>query len=152
MNDDLKVLFHLKRDRADAQGHCPVLGRITVGRTMAQFGAKCTVDPAIWDSRSGRAKGKSAHAADVNGKLGRISLSINAHYMEMLAKKASVTAREVKNAFQGIASEQTTLVQYFSDFIGSYEKRVGIDRSKSALYNYRKALDHLTAFLKVRYQ
>ncbi|GHU55888.1 hypothetical protein FACS189411_05250 [Bacteroidia bacterium] len=114
MNTDLKLLFYVKRTEVKQDGSCPVMGRITIGRTMAQFSAKLTVPVSLWDTRAGKVSGKSKQAVEVNRSLDRISVSINSHYRQISGLKGTVTATEVKNAFQGIASAQETLVKYFA--------------------------------------
>jgi len=37
MTNELKVLFYLKKNQEKNNGLCPVMGRIHVGKTMAQF-------------------------------------------------------------------------------------------------------------------
>ena len=66
MNVELKVLFYLKKNKTKANGLCPVMGRITVGQTMAQFAAKVEAEVARWDAKSGRMTGKSNLALSVN--------------------------------------------------------------------------------------
>ena len=42
--EKFKVLLYLKKSEPDKSGKAPIMGRITVNRTMAQFGCKlsCT--------------------------------------------------------------------------------------------------------------
>jgi len=110
MKHALKVLFYLKKNEAKEDGMCPVMGRITVAKTMVQFSAKMNVPISLWDTPSGRANGKSRLATELNRNLDKINVSINAHHKEILENKGQVTAEQVKNAFQGIATEQETLV------------------------------------------
>jgi hypothetical protein len=131
MKEELKVLFYLKKQQAKANGLCPVMGRISIGRTMAQFAAKLEADAMKWDAKAGRMTGKSNHALDVNRKIDKINLTINARYKEILTNKGKATAEEVKNAFQGIASVQETLLKLFAEHNETFSKRVGIDREKT---------------------
>ena len=110
--EELKVTFYLKRNEERADGTMPVLGRIRIGKSMVQFSAKVYAIPSTWDVKSGRAVGKSKASVAVNKDLDRISVDIRSAYKSLLAKKENITAEEVKNTFQGIASEQETLVTY----------------------------------------
>ena len=106
MSNELKVSFYLKRNEVKSDGTVPITGRITVGKSMAQFSAKCSVQVSLWDTQSGRATGKSKTATELNRALEKINLSIHTHYKELLAKKEKTTAVEIKNAFQGIAGRK----------------------------------------------
>jgi len=151
MKEELKVLFYLKKNRSKTNGLCPVMGRISIGRTMAQFSAKLEADVSKWNAKAGRMDGKSHHALDVNRKIDKINLSINRHYKELQQNNGRVTAEEVKNAFQGIASVQETLLKMFAEHNKTYSKRVGIDREKSSYRKYRDAYRHLSEFLLKKY-
>lgn len=37
---DVKVSFYLKSNETNAEGRCPVMGRLTVGRSESVFNAK----------------------------------------------------------------------------------------------------------------
>jgi integrase len=149
MNENLKVSFYLKRTKAIKL--CPVMGRITVGQTVAQFGAKLEVDVSKWDAKAGRMTGKSAFAQEVNRKIDGINLGIHARYNEILTVKGKVSAEEVKNAFQGIASVQETLMKVFAEHNETFQKRIGIDREATTVKKYRNAYRHLSNFLKEKY-
>lgn len=151
MNENLKVLFYLKKNQTKESGLSPVMGRITIGRTMAQFSAKLEADTSRWNAKAGRMTGKSNHALEVNRKIDKINLSINKHYKELLQHKGQVTAEEVKNAFQGIASVQETLLKVFADHNENYRKRIGIDREETTYKKYCNAYRHLSEFLQKKY-
>lgn len=149
MKEELKVSFYLKR--TNEKGMCPVIGRITVGRTMAQFGAKLDADASRWDAKSGRMTGKSNLALSVNRRIDKISLGIHAHYKEILNGRGKATAEEVKNAFQGIASVQETLLKVFAEHNETFRKRIGVDREATTYKKYVNAYRHLSNFMREKY-
>ena len=151
MKEELKVLFYLKKNQVKANGLCSVMGRITIGRTIAQFSAKIEAEPSKWDAKAGRMAGKSNLALQVNHQINKINLSIHARYKEYLTNRGSVTAEELKNAFQGIASTQETLLKVFAEHNEVYRKRVGIDREKRTHKTYCNAYSHLADFLQKKY-
>lgn len=59
---EVKVSFDLKRNEERADGMIPILGRIRIGKSMVQFSAKISVPVSLWDTKSGRAIGKSKTA------------------------------------------------------------------------------------------
>jgi site-specific recombinase XerD len=151
MKEELKVLFYLKKNQSKENGLCPVMGRISIGRTMAQFSAKLEADVSKWNAKAGRMDGKSHHTLDVNRKIDKINLSINKYYKELLQNKGQVTAEEVKNAFQGIASVQETLLKMYAEHNETFRKRIGIDREETSHRKYRDAYRHLSEFLLKKY-
>ena len=153
MNNELKVSFYIKREKsaANACGIYPVIGKIIVGSTLAQFSSKLKVDERLWDVKSGRATGKSRQAVELNRAINRINLAIHASYKDILKRTGKVTAVEVKNAFQGVATAQTTVIALFEEMMRDFKARTGIDRAESTYKQYEVLHDQLKDFLKIQY-
>lgn len=149
--EDVKVAFYLKKNvfgkpraeansfalcrgekrctdvnESDSAGRCPVMGRLTIGRSESVFSAKMLAPRSLWTS--GRMKGKSAEAVEINRRLDELRASALAIYREQSAVRERVTAEEVKCLLLGMASRQETLLEYFHSYIEHFEKRVGVNR------------------------
>ncbi len=148
---NVKVSFYLKKSEADADGNCPVMAKLNIGKySEAAFSVKMRVPQSRWTS--GRASGKSVAAKEVNNRLDEIRAMALGIYMEQLAVRDGVTAEEVKSILLGMASGQETLLSYFRQFIGNFEKRVGINRAEGSLKAYRNAYNHIARFLQAQYR
>ena len=124
-NENLKVSFYLK-EKNIRKGLCPVMGRITMGKEMVRFSCKLEADSALWNTRAGRMNGKSAHACMVNREIDKINVSVNARYREIVSNGGLPTVEEVKNACQGIALSQETLLKVYREHNEAFEKKVGV--------------------------
>jgi hypothetical protein len=69
----------------------------------------------------------------------------------ILKRTGKVTAPEVKNAFQGIASVQKTLLVLFGEIMREFYSRVGINRAKASYLQYVHTQKYLQRFLKEKY-
>ena len=127
------------------------MGRITIGNDMVQFSCKIEADPNLWDVRAGRVNGKSHHARKVNGEIDKINVAINAKYKEIISLRGTTTANEVKNAYQGIARAQETLLKVFREHNEAFEKRVGVNRAKKTYENYQLSYTSLERFIREKY-
>ena len=151
-NSNLKVSFYLKKN-VSRDGLSPVMGRITIGKEdMVQFSCKLEADAYLWDTRAGRVNGKSAHARLVNREIDKINVAVNARYKEILSMRGQATANEVKNACQGIALSQETLLKIFREHNEAFEKRVGVNRSKRTFLNCKSSYKCLERFIREKYQ
>lgn len=56
--EKFKVLLYLKKSGLDKSGKAPIMGRITVNNTMAQFSCKLSCTPELWNPRESRLNGK----------------------------------------------------------------------------------------------
>lgn len=151
MATDFKLLFYIKKTEVKTDGTCPIMGRISIGKTMAQFSTKQTTAVSLWDTRANRMSGKSTTAVAVNRALDKLIVSINSHYQKLIRFNGSATALEVKNAFQGMASAQHTLVKYYQNHNQEFFKRVGVNREKNTAIQYENSLNHLTRFIRKKY-
>lgn len=151
MSKELKVHYYLRHKEVKSDGTTPIMGRITIGKSMVQFSAKCSVQVSLWDTKSARATGKSKAATGLNRELDKISLSIHSRYKELLAKKEEISAEEVKNAFQGIASEQETLIGYCNRYNHQLAARIGINITLESYKRYGVSFNHLRCFLRTKY-
>ena len=152
MENDLKVSFYLKKNEVSSDGTAFVMGYIKIGNTGTALSSKAKIKLSLWDTKSGRAFGKSKDATELNRKLDSLNGLINSRYRELLKSKEIVTAKQLKAAFQGIACEQATLVDYFEKYLAEYSKRVGKDRNKNTYFELKNALSHVKIFLNKKYR
>ena len=147
---NVKVSFYLKKSEADADGMCPVMARLNIGKySEAAFSVKLRVPQSMWSS--GRASGKSVKAKEINNRLDEIRAMALGVYAELSAVRDGVTAGDVKSLLLGMAGEQTTLLNYFRTFIENFAKRVGVNRTEGSLKSYRNAYNHVERFLREKY-
>lgn len=146
--EDVKVAFYLKKNESDNAGRCPIMGRLTVGMSECVFSAKMLAPRSLW--MSGRAKGKSTEAVEINRRLDELRASVLAIYREQSAVRERVTAEEVKCLLLGMAYGQETLLDYFRSYIEHFEKRVGVNRTAKSARSYRNAYEHVARFLSER--
>jgi site-specific recombinase XerD len=152
MENELKVLFYLKKNQTKKNGLCPVMGRIHVGKTMAQFSLKIDADAKLWDAKAGRLIGKSAFANEVNRQIEKVNLLIYSRYNETIRLGREISATELKVLLQGIAKAQESLCTYMGKIIDEFAARVGKDRALSTLTSFRYYQSLLVAFLQTKHK
>jgi site-specific recombinase XerD len=149
--EKFKVLLYLKKSSPDKSGKTPIMGRITVGRSMVQFSLKLSCTPSLWNPRESRLNGKSREAVATNAKLDKLLLAVNTAYDSLLDKKQPFTAEDVKNRFQGSIETQTTLLKLFDRITGELKMRIGIDRAAGTLPTYIYTRRALVEFIKKKF-
>ncbi len=110
-------MLYLKRSGLDKSGKAPIMGHITVNRTMAQFSSKLTCTPELWNPRESRLNGKSKEAVKINAQIDKLLLAINLVFDSLLERKQEFNATAVKEAFQGSKDTQVTLFKLFDRHI-----------------------------------
>lgn len=150
--EKFKVLLYLKRSGLDKSGKAPIMGRITVNRTMAQFSSKLTCTPELWNPRESRLNGKSKEAVKINAQIDKLLLAINSIFDSLLERKQEFDATAVKEAFQGSKDTQVTLLKLFDRHIEEIKSRVGIDVSHRTLPNYLYTRRRLADFVSSKFK
>ena len=151
MRSTFKVLFYVNSSK-EKNGIVPVMGRVTINGSVAQFSCKQTISKGLWDAKGNRAKGKSKEARDVNLALDNIKAQIIKHYQRLSDREAFVTAEMVRNAFQGLSTEYETLLGAFDKDNESFRKRIGIDWAEGSYKVRVRSRNHLAAFIKKCYR
>ncbi len=99
MRSTFKVLFYVNGSK-EKNGIVPIMGRVTINGSVAQFSCKCSISKFLWDAKGNRAKGRSKEARDINLSLDNIKAQIIKHYQRLLDREEFVTADMVRNAYQ----------------------------------------------------
>jgi len=76
MRSTFKVLFYLKKNNLNKDGEAPVMARITIDGTIAQFSCKVSVRPDLWETKYNRAIGRSEQAGQVNRLLDEVKAGL----------------------------------------------------------------------------
>ena len=98
--EKFKVLLYLKKSGMDKNGKAPIMGRITVNRTMAQFSCKLSCTPSLWNPRASRLEGKSKEAVETNKDIEQLLLSIQKAFDVLVEKRTDFEAKDVKETLQ----------------------------------------------------
>ena len=147
MRSTFKTVFYVNGSK-ERNGIVPIMGRVTINGTIAQFSCKQSVSKAIWDAKGNRAKGRSKEAKEVNFALDNIKAQITKHYQRLSDREAFVTAEMVRNAYQGIGMEYETLLRAFDKENATFAKRVGKDLAVRTYRKYLVVRKYVAEFIK----
>lgn len=101
MKTGLKVHFYLRKTDEKKNGECPVIGKITIGKDVAQFSAKVTAKASLWDIVSGRVTGKSKHATEINATLDKNQCSSKHQLPQVTGNKEHNHRKRGKECISG---------------------------------------------------
>ena len=150
--EKMKVLLYLKKSGLDKSGKAPIMGRITIGRSIAQFSCKLSCNPDLWNPRESRMDGKSREAVKVNGRLENLLLSIQSAYQSLLTRGCSFDATDVKELFQGSVQTRCMLIERLDMLIKEKESHIGVDIRKESMASYHSTKIHLQEFIQKKYK
>jgi site-specific recombinase XerD len=142
-----------KKSDLDKSGKAPIMGRITVNRTMAQFGCKLSCPPELWNPCESRLNGKSKEAVETNTKIEKLLLAVNNAFDNLVSRKMDFDATDVKIIFKkGSMETQMTLMRMTDVVCDDLKARIGIDRAKTSYSTYHYMRLTLGEFIGHQYK
>ena len=150
--EKFKVLLYLKKSGLDKSGKAPIMGRITVNRTISQFSCKLSCTPHLWNPRESRLNGKSKEAVEINAKIDKLQLDINSAFDSLMERKVDFDATSVKDTFQGSMNTQMTFMKMMDALRDEIKSRIGIDRAKGTYPAYDHTCRTLREFIEKKFK
>ena len=150
--EKFKVLLYLKKSEPDKTGKAPIMGRITLNRTMAQFSCKLSCTPGLWNARESRLNGKSREAVETNEKIERLLLAVHSAFNSLMERKKDFDAAAVRDMFQGNAGMQMTLLKLLDRHNEEMKARVGVSRAPTTMSTYVYTRRTLAEFIKTEFK
>lgn len=147
-----RILFYLRKNYLNKSGKAGIMVRLTVNGDMVQFSSKLDIEPALWDTKAGKAIGNSVKARQMNSMLDDIRTALNNHYRYVESRDSFVTAEKVRNAFLGYEVRQQTLLELFKQHNEDASKLNGISKAPATLVKYDRTYRRLEEFMKAKYK
>lgn len=152
MRNTFAVNFYLKKMDVKSDGTMPVYCRISINTEKIAFSTKQRVNPKIWEQKTGRAKGKTQAAYQVNVILDSMRNQINARYDEYLKDGETPSPEMLRNDLLGLNAANDTLLTVFADFNERHERSIGIEIAQSTFNKYDLTYRRLQEFLQEKYK
>lgn len=150
--EKFRVLLYLKKSSLDKSGKAPIMGRITVNNSMAQFSSKLSCTPELWNPRESRLDGKSREAVEINQKIEKLLLAVHSAFDSLVERKKPFDAESVKDMYQGSLNSQTSLLALLSQYMEGLRARIGIDVAPTTLGTYVYTHRSLGKFIKKKFR
>lgn len=100
-------MFYINKGPAKKNGTTTVMGRISVSNEMVQFSTQMDVDPALWDAKRYRLKGRERESIEINNKLQKLTNAITGYHKDFIKQQEYVTAGLLKTEF--VISDRKTI-------------------------------------------
>lgn len=146
-----KVLFYLRGNHVNKDGTSAIMIRISIDGEIEQLTSKLYVDPKVWDTKRGRANGRSAKILELNGRLQDIEVLLKEHYYDIQRRHGYVTAEMVRNAYMGITQREESLLKLYEQHLEDTKKLVGLSKADPTYRKYERMYRRVVEFMKKKY-
>ena len=152
MRSTFSTLFYLKRNEPKKNGNVVIMVRITVDGDCVQFSSKLDIHPTYWDSKDGKAIGKTVEVQKVNRALDALKAKIAQHYVHLVEIDGYATPEKIKNLLLGIVEKEKTIISYFEKHNEQYRLKVGTTTTWTTFTKYELTKNRLIEFLQLRHK
>lgn len=153
MKSTFKILFYLRSNHVNKKtGLSSIMIRITLDGKMKQFCSKMEVAKNLWDPMSGKVRGRSYKAQEINDYLEDVRVILHQRYREVFKQFGNVTVEQLKSAYLGVGFSSCTLLKLYDKKIDQKKLLVGNSISKKTLYKYELSKKVVSAFIFYKYK
>ncbi|MBC7534488.1 MAG: phage integrase SAM-like domain-containing protein, partial [Ferruginibacter sp.] len=149
MSRTFDYLFYPKKPKNYKSGPVTLYIRITVEGDRKEAATSLEIVPDNWES--GKMKGHKEEAKTFNTSVSNLVTELYKCYNKLLQNDQDITAESLRNAFTGKGERTRYFIDIFKEHNKGIEKLIGKDYEKPTLTKYNTTLDHLTSFLKWKF-
>ncbi|MBI5371848.1 MAG: site-specific integrase [Sphingobacteriales bacterium] len=151
-----KMAIHLlilpKKSKANPEGKIPLFLRVSFNGQRAEIALKRFIEPKLWDNRRQAVLGRNPESQSINDQIRAFKTAIYSHYSRLVEKSETISAKKLKDLFNGVEREKKTIIQAFEFHNDKMEKQVGHDFAQGTYDRYRTCLKLLKEFLAKNYK
>ncbi|MEP3372877.1 site-specific integrase [Maribacter dokdonensis] len=150
--NNLSVLFLLKKDKTNQKGTCPIYCRITYLKKRKQFSIGEFINPLEWNAKGQKASSKTISNQQINLQLDIITANIKKAHLQLQTSDAEYGVTEILNKYLGkTEKKEEKVVSYFQKFLKRQLKLIGKDLKLSTWKKSEYVCNDVSAFIKSKY-
>ncbi|TLX71392.1 site-specific integrase [Labilibacter sediminis] len=150
--ENVKILFFIKRTKLTKSGDATIFVRITINKERTEFSLKKHVNPANWDDKKERAKGRNQEIAELNEFIDQYHRKILSYIDFMILDNQTVTARIIQEKLIGKKETRRTILKVFQEHNDNARKLIGIDFAPDTIQRYETSYMHTKDFIRWQYK
>lgn len=151
MRSTFRILF-LLRKTLNKEGLNNLMVRLTIEKDRLEFSSKILVHLKDWDSHSGKLKGRSKNALEINNTIDFIRNRLVQLYQEIQEADGFVTVEKLRNRFLGVEERADTLLSLFDKKIAQKQSIAGISIRQEAVDKYVCTRSKVSEFISHYYK
>ena len=154
MEHHISVLFYARKSKKTSKGLSPIYIRLTINGQRLDQSIQRYVDSGLWSAASGRVKGNTEQARQVNSYLDTLTSKVLKLEREMVLDGIPVNFESFREKWLGITEAPRMLMEIFQQHNDQMDAliRAGKDFSPGTLDRYNTCRDHVRAFIRWKYR
>jgi len=151
MENNLSVLFYLRKSKAKEKSEAPVYMRITLNGNRVDMATHQFSLAEKWDSKHGYIKGPKEETRIINTALENLRSKVLKIFNQLEAGGKPVSAEIIRNTLTGKSKNRHALVEVFTLFNKQLEAKVGHGYSYGTLEKYQATCQKVEKYIRDQY-
>ena len=151
MENNLSVLFYLRKSKAKGKSEAPVYMRITLNGNRVDMATHQFTLAEKWDSKHGYVKGPKEETRITNTALENLRSKVLKIYNQLEGAGKPVSAEVIRNTLTGKSKNRRALVEVFTLFNKQLEAKVGHGYSYGTLEKYQATCQKVEKYIRDQY-
>ncbi|MBL6950508.1 MAG: site-specific integrase [Bacteroidales bacterium] len=151
MENNLSILFYLRKSKAKGKSEAPVYMRITLNGNRVDMATHQFALAEKWDSKHGYVKGSKEETRITNTALENLRSKVLKIYNQLEGGGKPVSAEVIRNTLTGKSKNRHALVEVFKLFNNQLEAKVGHGYSYGTLEKYQATCQKVEKYIRDQY-
>ena len=151
MENNLSVLFYLRKSKAKEKSEAPVYMRITLNGNRVDMATHQFSLAEKWDAKHGYVKGPKEETRIINTALENLRSKVLKIFNQLEAGGKPVSAEIIRNTLTGKSKNRHALVEVFTLFNKQLEAKVGHGYSYGTLEKYQATCQKVEKYIRDQY-
>lgn len=148
----ISILFIIRRQKRLRTGDAQIYVRLTCQKQSVEVAIGRKINPDLWSSEIGGAKGNSKEARDVNDHISHVKNQLKEAMRKLREDEKEISPMSVKNAWLGIVPDEKTILAIFEEHNSRVKQLVGKDFADGTRERYETTCKHITEYIGWKYK
>ena len=151
LDSSFGMFFFLKTSKSKKSQNSFVYLRITVDKTSVELSTKRKWTPAKWNSRIGRADGKTEDVKTLNAFLDSLQIKVLQAKKHLMDSEKDISAMNIKNVLLGITDDRKMILEIFLEHNERMKSLIGKEFAQGTYKRYMTGYRHTSAFIQSKF-
>lgn len=151
MRPIFRVSYYVRSNYENKDGKSPLILRIFLNGRMLTVGSTgINVDKKMWNSDTGRVKGRTSESLNINAQIDNISSTLNEIFRRHEFDE-DLTLDKIKSIYLGKNKDLTTFIEFYDKYLDDVKSMIGKGKTVGTYHKYSAAKKHFVNFLNLKY-
>ena len=143
----ISTLFIIRRQKRLKTGDAQIYVRLTCQKQSVEVAIGRKINPELWSSEFGGARGNTKEARDVNEHITHIRNQLKDVMRRLREEDKEITPLSIKNEWLGIVPDERTIITVFREHNTRVRQLVGKDFADGTRQRYETTCKHVQEFI-----